>query len=227
MFGFVNCRVPVLLLTLAIGLNFGWAARADDVLPQAAPADRYAKMADRSPFAPPTVAVALPAATPVPAGPKWSDDLTLALLMQRGGVFFATIQNKSKNERFLLESDREDQERHLALTSVEWNDHANQTSVMLRHDTEFAAVRFDASAPVPAAVAANPLMHGMVPGSYPASAGTPLPGHFQPPPNPAGPPGVARRQMLIRSSPSVAAPPEAHSPAALPLRPLSKSDDEE
>ena len=138
--------VPTLCLACALvwgGVRVD-AVGAEDALPRPAAADRYAKMADRSPFAPPTAPPSAgPGPTPLPAGPKWSDDLVVTLLTQQGGVYFATIQDKVKNDHFLLQTNKEDTERHLALASVQWGELVDQTTVTLRHNGEFASVRFD------------------------------------------------------------------------------------
>jgi hypothetical protein len=209
-------RVALVLFAAAValrapGMRAGTAT--EDILPQPLPPDRYAKMADRSPFAPPSLAPVLAPVAPLPPGSRWSDDLAVTLLTQQGGVYFATIENKSKSERFLLQSDREDKDRHLALASVRWGDLIEQTSVTLRHDNDFATVHFD-----PGAATAAPISPGRasIAGSYPSAAGTPAPGHLQPPPNP--PPGAPnmpnsmRRRSVIRATPGVVEPGAQASP---------------
>ena len=219
-----------LVLPLALVLVTGGVrlpARADDVLPRPAAAGRYEKMADRSPFAPPTIGPATQVAPPPPPGPKWSDNLTVTLVTQLGGVYYATIQDKSKSEHFLLQSNKEDLDRQLALTSVEWGALVSQTTVMLRHNNEFAAVHFDPNAATPAPVA-NPgsiPSRGSFPGTYPASAGAPLPGRLQPPPNPPNVPNSVQRRGLIRTTPTVTAPSLPSPPSPL-RRPLANKNDD-
>ena len=223
---------PVKRLALVFPLAFAVAsgglclsARAEDVVPQAPAASRYEKMASRSPFAPPTPVTGLLTSVTAPAGPKWSDNLTVTLITQQGGVSFATIQDKVKNERFLLQSNKEDPEHQLALVGVQWGDLISQTTVMLRHNNEFATVRFDPNATA-AAPAANPVPgRGTgVPGTYPAAAGTPPPGRLQPPPNPPNLPGAVQRRGLIRATPTVTAP-AAPQPPNLIRRPVEPRDD--
>ena len=215
---------------VALG-GFRLSARADDVVPQPPAANRYAKMADRSPFAPPTLVTGPLTPVAPPPGPKWSDNLTVSLITQQGGVSFATIQDKVKGERFLLQSNKEDLDRQLALASVQWGELVSQTTVMLRHNNEFATVRFDPNATA-AAPAANPApLPGRgpgIPGSYPAAAGTPPPGHLQPPPNPPSLPGAAmQRRGLIRATPTVKAVPAVPQPPNLLRRPLESKDEDE
>ena len=216
----------ILPLALALALAPGGvrsSARADDLLPQAPAANRYEKMSNRSPFAPPTPVTGAVVPVAAPPGPKWSDDLTVTLLTQQGGVYFATIQDKSKNEHFLLQSNKEDLDRHLALSSVEWGDLVGQTTVMLRHNNEFASVRFDANA---AAAPAPQPGRASIAGTYPPSAGLPAPGRLQPPPGaPPLPPNVQQRRALIRATPTVTAPP-VRPPPSLVRRPLSTRDDD-
>ena len=169
---FLAMKRASLILPLALALAGGGIrlpARADDVLPRPAAADRYQKMAERSPFAPPTLGPATQVAPPPPPGPKWSDNLTVTLVTQLGGVYYATILDKAKNERFLLQSNKEDLDRQLALTSIEWGALVSQTTVTLRHNNEFAPVHFDPNAPAatPAALPAR----GPVPGTYPTDGG--------------------------------------------------------
>ena len=164
--------------------------------------------------------------TAAPPGPKWSDNLTVTLITQQGGVSFATIQDKMKNERFLLQSTREDREHQLALAGGQWGDLISQTTVMLRHNNEFATVRFDPNATA-AAPAANPVPGrgtGVV-GTYPAAAGTPPPGRLQPPPNPPNLPGAVQRRGLIRATPTVTAP-AAPQPPNLIRRPVESRDED-
>ena len=215
----------VLPLALALASGVLLPARADDVLPQPAAAGRYQKMADRSPFAPPTLGPATQVAPPPAPGPKWSDNLTVTLVTQAGGVYYATIQDKSKGEHFLLQSNKEDLDRQLALASVQWGELVSQTTVTLRHNNEFAPVRFDPNAVVTPPVA-NPgslPARGPVPGTYPAAAGAPLPGRLQPPPNPPGMPPNVQRRGLIRTTPTVTAPSLPSPPNAL-RRPLSNKN---
>ena len=219
-----------LALPLALVLASGGVrlpVRADDVLPQPVAAGRYQKMADRSPFAPPTTGPATQVALPPPPGPKWSDNLTVTLVTQLGGVYYATIQDKAKNEHFLLQSNKEDLDRQLALTSIEWGALVSQTTVTLRHNNEFASVRFDPNAAIspPAANPAAMPPRGPVPGTYPPAAGAPLLGRSQPPPNPAGLPGNVQRRGLIRSTPTVTAPSLPSPPNAL-RRPLANRNDD-
>ena len=231
MFPAVKSLAPVLSVAFIVAAGgFRLSARADDVVPQPPAANRYAKMADRSPFAPPTPVTGPLTPVVAPPGPKWSDSLTVTLVTQQGGVSFATIQDKAKNERFLLQSNKEDQDRQLALASVQWGELVSQTTVMLRHNNEFATVRFDPSATA-AAPAANPApVPGRGPGitgTYPAAAGTPPPGHLQPPPNPPGFPGAVQRRGLIRATPTVRAAPAVPQPPNLLRRPLESKDEDE
>ena len=230
---FPSVKRSVLVFSLVCAVAAGGlcpSARADDVVPRPPAADRYEKMAVRSPFAPPTPVTGLLAPVAPPPGPKWSDNLAVTLITQQGGVSFATILDKAKGEHFLLQSNKEDLERQLALTNVQWGELISQTTVMLRHNNEFASVRFDpnAAAAVPAATPAPlPGRGTMVPGTYPAAAGTPPPGRLQPPPNPPGLPGTpVQRRALIRATPTVnaLAPPR---PPSLLRRPLENKDDDE
>ena len=222
---FWRCLVLFLAGVVASGLACP-SARADDVVPRPPDAGRYEKMANRSPFAPPTPGTG--SLTPVapPPGPKWSDNLTVALITQQGGISFATIQDKVKGEHFLLQSNKEDLDHQLALASVQWGELVSQTTVTLRHNNEFASVRFD-----PNAAAANPApvpgRGPAVPGTYPPAAGTPPPGRLQPPPNPPSLPGAVQRRGLIRAAPTVQSPAAAPQPPNLLRRPLDNKDNDE
>ena len=190
-------------------------------------------MADRSPFAPPTIGPAVQPTPPPPPGPKWSDSLSVALVTQRGGVFFATIYDKTKNEHFLLESDRVDNDRQLSVSNVQWGDVIDQTVVKLRHNNDLADIRFDASASTssPGPSAPMPGRPLSVPTLPPGLQGPP---RMTPPPPPPGlPPGVGgpstvqRRAAPIRTSPTVNAPAIRVPPPNQARRPVAIKDEDD
>ena len=238
----VHPRVPLLLLLALAPV----AVRADDALPRPYDAGRYAKMADRSPFAPPTpVQAAAAKPPPPPPGPKWSDQLAVTLLTQQGSTYFVSVVDKSKSERFLLRSDQEDADRQLAVTSVAWGEKIDQTVVTLRHRGEFASVHFDAGLSSTTTGGGGAMNPGAPVMSGPAVPGRPAPNipgmpaygqpglnpnitqrQFTPPGNPgaAGVNNVQRRQAVIRQAPVVA--PAIRPPATL-NRPINKLDDDD
>ena len=206
-------------LWLVLALGGVCLASAEDVLPRPAGRDRYLKMADRSPFAPPTPVEGVRQAVAAAPGPRWSDALSLGLLTQQGGVYFATIYDKNKNEHFLLQSDREDTGRQLALATVEWGETPDQITVTLRHNSEFAPVRFDPGALTAVPAAGAPAVAGLPAGINPPRLTPPPPPSMMP-----LPPNVQRRTTPIRTAPTVTAQPI--NPSNVQRRPLNRQDDE-
>ncbi len=207
------------LLALAASAPLPPSLRADDALPKAQPAGRYEPMASRSPFMAPTSALPTPTPAPVAAGPHWWDQMVVTSLMEAGGTFFAAVVDKSNNKRYVLESGKPDEDSHLLLASVQWNERADQSTVTVRKGTEIAPpLRFDPTAVASAPAAAPQPFSPSNPPRYQAGmANPPLPPGFTgtpPPPPPMT--NVVRRGGPIGSVP---APPGNPSNGTVPNRP--------
>ena len=191
--------------TLIVSVSVALWSQADDTLPKAQPASRYDAMAARSPFTAPTAATPVPVAAPVAAGPHWWDQMFVTSLMERSGVYYAALVDKASNKHFMLEINKADPDSQLLLSSVQWNDHLDQTTVTVSKGPETAPpLRFDAtaSAPAPASpVGSGPssMQSSFVPPRTPPT----LPPGFTgtPPPPPPGVPNVVRRTGPIGATP--------------------------
>ena len=201
-------KVPAFPLVFCLAaLALGVTARADDVLPQPAPAKRYEKLAAHSPFAPPSAGPAPVAPSAPPPGPTWSDNLTVTSLMQVHGVYTATVVAKDAPTKYFVRSDVEDRESHLMVASVRWADQPEDIKVTLRKGTQFGDVHFDPAGSSGGSVASNgplpPPGRARPNNSAQAFHAPPL---MPPMPSTAGPAGgpantVVRGRPIIRSAP--------------------------
>ncbi len=201
-------------LILAAGLAAGGLAQADEVLPKAPPASKYVKMAGHSPFAPPTVPVAAPAATPPPPVPGWADNLTVTMIAQNGVNYMVTVVDAQNSQKHLYLTAEPEHDTQIAVASVKWGvNRDDPPTITLSKGKEFAQVRYEANTASPG-------------GANPAGPGLPIPGGVRNPPqgvsggqafhpplqantgqpaNQAAPGNVLRRP-LIRSQPVVLPP---------------------
>jgi hypothetical protein len=193
---------------LALGLWASGAARGDDVLPKASPANRYDKMSTHSPFSPPTVAPSAPVTVAAPTG-TWTDKLAVTLLMQNGGVYVATVVDRDSSRHFLVTSDREN-DRQMMLTNVQWGDKNDAPRITIRQGNASGQVAFDPTAggggvSVPQPGGPASMFRPPIPGAanQPVNQGAPF---FHPPPGGRAPGGPITPSAVIRRPPIPAAP---------------------
>ena len=192
----------ICLLLLVAGTG---VVKADDVIPKATPASKYAKMASRSPFAPPTAQVAAPATTPPPPVPGWADSLTATMIMQDGAAYMVTVVDAQNAQKHLYLTAEPDRDTQIAVASVKWGTNRDEPpAITLRKGKEFAQVRYDAGMPSPGG--ANPAGGPPIPGGV----RNPIPGA------PGGPPFHAPLQAGAASS-------AAQTPSSVLRRPLIRS----
>ena len=163
-------------------------------------------MAERSPFTAPTDRRARrrppPPVRPVrTGGTRWSSPRSWTA----GGVYYAAVWIKSNNKHYVLESSKTDADSQLLMSSVHWNERADQSTVTVSKGAEIAPpLRFDPSACRRAggrapAVSVRACSHP----TRPACANPPLPPGFTgtpPPPPPMT--NVVRRGGPIGSVPA-------------------------
>ena len=209
-------RVGLVWLGLGGGLSFGCAAHADDVLPKAPPASKYAKMAAHSPFAPPTAQAAPQATPPPPPVPGWADNLKATMVMQDGNNYTVTVVD-SQNPQHLYLTMEPDKDTQMAVVSVKWGANRDDPpTITLRKGKEFAQVRYESGASSPGgnnALGGGPVLPGR---PVNAAGGPPIPGGqpFHPPLQNGGgvqagipvPSSNAIRRPLIHSAPPARAP---------------------
>ncbi len=227
----IHCWVCSSLILAA-----GGPAKADDVLPKAPPASKYAKMASHSPFAPPTAPVAAPVGTPPPIAPGWADSLTATMIMQDGANYLVTVIDAQNAQKHLYLTAEPEHETQIAVASVKWGaNREDPPAITLRKGKEFAQVRYEANAtpggtkppggvlPIPGGVRNPPPgLPGAQPFHSPLQANNVVPGN-------QAPPGSVLRRPVIRSGPAIAPPPlrpGANAPTA-GVRPNPAADDDD
>ena len=201
------------------------SVRAEDALPKAQPAAVYEPMAARSPFMAPTAPVTTTQA-PAQSGPHWWDQMTVTSLMEIGGVYFAGVVDKANSKHYVLESGKPDEDSHLLLASVQWNERAEQSTIIVRKGLEVAPpLRFDPTAApaVPVPSAPQPFSPTNPPHYQTPMANPPLPPGFTgtpPPPPPAT--SVVRRTGPIGSRPDATGNPAGSQPLQPPANPVQR-----
>ena len=184
-------------------------AMAEDPVPKAVPATKYAKMAARSPFAPPTAVAAPQMTPPPPPAPGWADSLTATMIMQDGSKYMVTVVDSANQQQHLYLSTEPDGLTQMSVASVRWGaTRDDPPTITLRKGKETAQVRYETGSSAPGAAngmgGAAPLPNGVrnpvpaIPGGVPGAAA------FHPPlPNGQsnGGPSTAMRRPLIRAQP--------------------------
>ena len=215
-------------------------SRADDVLPKPVPADRYNKMAAHSPFTPPTTPVATPPPQVAPPPPSWLDKLSVNMLMQDHGVFYATVVDQDSPTHIYLSSDKEDPDSHMAIASVKWDseNHDETPIITLRRGTDFGQVRYEpgTSSGPGMVIQPRPGVSGAAPNNFRVPQPAPaIPGQLNQP-QPTNAANAALRRGPIRAVPQAPAPGgrpvvlPGNNPAVQPVRPVSpqiKTDDDD
>jgi hypothetical protein len=210
-----------LALGLACCLAGGTVVRGDDILPAPFPANRYQKMGAHSPFAPPTVAIAVPVAVVAPVG-SWADKLSITSLMEQGGKYVAMVMDRDSSQHFLVSSDQEN-DRKMMLSSVQWADVKN-TRVTIRKGNEFGQLAFD-----PSASASSNAAPAAVPGGGRGPLGRPglpNPTVFHPPPGASGGLNGPNSPSIIRR-PAIPAAPPTLAPRTFPGNAPQAADDDD
>lgn len=183
-----------------------WIAstRADDVIPKAFPADRYAKMAAHSPFTPPTPPTPSAAAPTPPPAPGFAEKLAATMLADDGnGVYIAIVADQENSKKYLVTSDKVDEESSLQIATVKWpqtrddQPGARETPVIvLRKGAQQGVVRYD------------PSLGGIGPiGGAPAGGGTGIPRPFIPGNAGVRPPGAPIIPGNVTGGVGIAPPP--------------------
>ncbi len=214
-------RSPVRFATwLLLGLSgagmVGSRTWADEVLPKASPASKYAKMAAHSPFAPPTAPVVTQAAPTPPPAPGWADSLTATMLVQDGNTYMVTVIDSQDLQKHLYLTSAADATEPMAVASIKWGATREEPPIItLRKGKEFAQVRYESGL---SSLGTNNNLGGPpIPGARNPAPGTPVAPGIRPPPlTTTGPmnqgqPGNAIRRPVIHSQPA---------PTAVPARPL-------
>ena len=211
-------------------------ARADDILPKASPASKYAKMAAHSPFAPPTAAVVTQAAPTPPPAPGWADTLTATMLVQDGNTYMVTVIDSQDPQKHLyLTSAPEDPVEPMAVASIKWGaNREDPPTITLRKGKEFAQVRYESGL---SALGTNNNLGGPpIPGGRNSGPGAAAAMGIRPPPlSTTGPmnqgaPGNAIRRPVIHSQPAPVVPvrPPGNVPAnAVRPNPAVQADDDD
>lgn len=170
-------RTLIILTLLA-----GPALALEQAVPAAFPAERYAPITDKSPFALATPAVPPP---PPPQASFAANWYITGLGRDPEGRDFVTIKAQDGSVHFSLMGSDPDPENGVALASVDWSDTMRKSTAIIKKGTETAKLIFSqeeaAAAPQPRAGRGGP------PGGAPP---VPLPPVTAPPPPVIGGAGV-------------------------------------
>ena len=232
----VRGRVGLRVLLLGGMLGVGTLALAEDPLPKAVPATKYAKMAARSPFAPPTAVLAPQATPPPPPAPGWADSLTVTMIMQDGNKYMVTVVDSANQQQHLYLTMEPDKQTQMSVASVKWGaSREDPPTITLRKGKDTAQVRYESGSNAPGTpngMGGAPPIPGVVRNPVPAVPGGGGMAAFHPPPMPNsqvnGGPATAVRRPLIRSQPMPPARPAINQPAAgVRPNPAAKADDDD
>ena len=189
-------------------------ARADDVIPNPFPADRYAKMAAHSPFAPPTAPAPPPTQAPPPPKSSFTDKLKVNGMVQSEGIYYVTVEDTDTQEHTLLTSKPTPPPGRPApsmfISSVKWHPAPGkdeQAEITIKKDAEFGVLRYAPGAnsggmtggPGLAGNSPRPPGGGIVPGVNRPYTPPTVPGSVPAVPNPAAAAALAvQRRAPIR-----------------------------
>ena len=175
---FMNRFLPFLLLTTTAALA------AESVVPTAFPADRYAAITEKSPFALATP----PAMPPPPPQASFAANWFLtAVARNEQGQDFVTVKAQDGSVHFSLTSG-EPNENGIALASVDWSDQFRKSTASIKKGTETAKLIFSqeeaAQVPMPnPAGGRRPSPPGSPPPPVTVNPVTVSGGPFPPPPD--------------------------------------------
>ncbi len=185
------------------------ALALESAVPAAFPADRYEKMAEKSPFA-----LATPAAPVVAPQASFAANWFLtAVGRDAQGQDFITIKAQDGSVHFSLSGNEANPETGVSLASVNWSDTFRESTAIIKKGGETAKLVFSKE-------------EAVMPAPQPGGAKPPLPGGMQPQPvtvragagGVSPTPGVQPRVTLPRPStaPVVSPPPPVTGNAAQP-----------
>lgn len=127
------------------------APAEEEAIPSSYPAERYASMRQKSPFA-----LATPVVAPVPKQASFTQDLVIdgfsTMVVDGEDLPWVSIKDRDKREQFTLWGNEPNAEG-ISIASVEQSPSMEKTTVMLKKGDEFGSVKYD-----PAALAAPPPM---------------------------------------------------------------------
>jgi hypothetical protein len=108
-------------------------AQEDDITPL--PQERYAAIAQKSPFA-----LATPTAAPAAPVASFASNWYVTGLCKLGDQYYATIKSRDATTQFSLYGN--DATNGVTLASVEWSETLGRSKVVLRKGTEMASLEF-------------------------------------------------------------------------------------
>ena len=131
---------PLSLLLLLPG-GAAVAVAGDSPVPVSMPADRYAEMGARSPFAVATLVPVIPQ-----PGQSFAANWYVSGMAQLNGEDFVSIRSRDQAVQFSLHGQSEDTGTGVSLAGVEWSGDVGHSTVILRRGTETARLEFNPSA---------------------------------------------------------------------------------
>jgi hypothetical protein len=175
-------KAPPILLLAAVFVSR--AASVENAIPTPLPADRYAAMGEKSPFALATPAVALP-----PPQASFAANWYVSGIARVGDTDFVTIKARDLSTQFSLFGHEPSDANGVSVASVNWSETVGKSTVILQKGTETAKLEFNeaeikgpqqaAAAPAPGANPAGPMPMPMPPrpGMAPMPTNIPRPGN--------------------------------------------------
>lgn len=120
------------------------------MIPKPFPADRYAKMAAHSPFAPPTAPAPPPTQAPPPPKSSFTDKLSVTSLAQSDGVYMVTVVDADTQSHLFLTSNSAPpgpnrRAPEMFISSVKWNPapgRNEQADITIKKGTEFGVLHY-------------------------------------------------------------------------------------
>ncbi len=121
-----------------LGLAAAAAVAGDNPVPTSMPAERYAEMESRSPFA-----LASAAAPAPPVGESFAANWYVSGMARLNGEDFVSIKSRDQAVQFSLHGRSEDVQTGVGLAAVEWAEDAGRSTVILRKGNETARLEFN------------------------------------------------------------------------------------
>ena len=198
-------KTPPLLVLAALVASRAWSA--EQPIPAALPAERYAPKGEKSPFA-----LATPAAPVVTPQASFAANWYVSGIARVGDTDFVTIKAKDLSAQFSLFGHEPNLGTGVSVASVDWSDTVGKSTVILQKGTETAKLEFNeaelrspqSGAPQPPPLGANPA--GGIPGPQPLG----MPPQPMGIPRPMNPPVVMPPQSARQFPTPAANPNEIH-----------------
>jgi hypothetical protein len=186
-------KMPPLLLFSALLASRAWCV--EQAIPAALPAERYAALSEKSPFA-----LATPAAPMVTPQASFAANWFVSGIARVGDTDFVTIKARDLSTQFSLFGHEPNAANGVSVASVNWEDTVGKSTVILQKGTEIATLAFnEADLRGPQSAAQPPPLGANLAGGIPVPQPIGMPPQPMGIPRPGNPPVVmppqATRQL--------------------------------